>query len=60
MKRCRLPYVSRHRLYGEIAKSYTEHGGCYAGYFNDFPRHITEGETIEEMLSDRYERLNLA
>jgi hypothetical protein len=39
-----------------------EEGG-YVGYFSDFPQHVTEGETIEEleeMLLDMYECLNLA
>jgi hypothetical protein len=39
-----------------------EEGG-YIGYFTDFPQHVTEGETIdelEEMLQDMYESLNLA
>jgi predicted RNase H-like HicB family nuclease len=38
-----------------------EEGG-YVGYFADFPQHVTEGETIEEleeMLLDMYECLNL-
>ena len=33
------------------------------GYFTDFPQHVTEGETIEEleeMLLDLYESLHLA
>jgi predicted RNase H-like HicB family nuclease len=37
--------------------------GGYVGYFNDFPQHVTQGETIgelEEMLADMYECLNLA
>jgi len=37
--------------------------GGYIGYFSDFPQHITEGETIEEleeMLLDMSECLNLA
>ena len=37
--------------------------GGYVGYFTDFPQHVTEGETIEEleeMLFDMYECLNLA
>jgi len=37
--------------------------GGYIGYFNDFPQHVTEAETIEkleEMLLDMYECLNLA
>ncbi|GHV96613.1 hypothetical protein AGMMS50293_29330 [Spirochaetia bacterium] len=37
--------------------------GGYVGYFNDFPEHVTQGETIEEleeMLVDMYECLNLA
>ena len=36
--------------------------GGYVGYFNDFPEHVTQGETIEEleeMLADMYECLNL-
>jgi predicted RNase H-like HicB family nuclease len=39
-----------------------EEGG-YAGYFNDFPQHVTQGETIEEleeMLMDVYECMELA
>jgi predicted RNase H-like HicB family nuclease len=34
-----------------------EEGG-YVGYFSDFPQHVTEGETIEEleeMLLDMYD-----
>ena len=37
--------------------------GGFIGYFTDFPQHVTEGETIEEleeMLTDMYECLNLA
>ena len=37
--------------------------GGYIGYFNDFPQHVTEAETIdelEEMLLDMYQCLNLA
>ena len=37
--------------------------GGYIGYFVDFPQHVTEGETIEEleeMLLDMSECLNLA
>lgn len=37
--------------------------GGYVGYFNDFPQHVTEGETLEEleeMLADMYKCLNLA
>jgi hypothetical protein len=37
--------------------------GGYAGYFKDFPQHVTQGESIEEleeMLLDMYECLNLA
>jgi hypothetical protein len=37
--------------------------GGYIGYFTDFPQHVTEGETIEElgeMLLDMYKCLNLA
>ena len=37
--------------------------GGYIGYFNDFPQHVTEGETVkelEEMLFDLYKCLNLA
>ena len=36
--------------------------GGYVGYFDEFPQHITEGETLEEleeMLADMYECLNL-
>ena len=37
--------------------------GGFIGYFTDFPQHVTEGETIEEleeMLADTYECLNLS
>jgi predicted RNase H-like HicB family nuclease len=37
-----------------------EEGG-YVGYFTDFPQHVTEGESIEEleeMLLDMYECLH--
>ena len=37
--------------------------GGYVGYFKDFPQHVTQGETIEEledMLLDLYECLNLS
>jgi predicted RNase H-like HicB family nuclease len=37
--------------------------GGFIGYFNDFPQHVTEGETIEEleeMLTDMFACLNLA
>jgi len=37
--------------------------GGYIGYFTDFPQHVTEGETIEEleeMLFDMSECLNLS
>jgi predicted RNase H-like HicB family nuclease len=36
--------------------------GGYIGYFNDFPQHITEAETLEEleeMLLDMFECLHL-
>ncbi|MDR2489793.1 MAG: type II toxin-antitoxin system HicB family antitoxin [Spirochaetaceae bacterium] len=36
--------------------------GGYVGYFDEFPQHVTEGETLEEleeMLTDMYECLNL-
>ena len=36
--------------------------GGYIGYFSDFPQHVTEGETLEEleeMLLDMYECLHL-
>jgi predicted RNase H-like HicB family nuclease len=39
-----------------------EEGG-YIGYFTDFPQHVTEGETIEEleeMLLDMYKCLKKA
>ena len=39
-----------------------EEGG-YVGYFKDFPQHVTQGETIEEleeMLLDMFESLNFA
>ena len=37
--------------------------GGFVGYFTDFPQHVTEGETIEEleeMLTDMFDCLNLA
>jgi hypothetical protein len=37
--------------------------GGYVGYFKDFPQHVTQGETIEElenMLADMHECLNLS
>ena len=37
--------------------------GGYVGYFDDFPQHVTQGETLaelEEMLADMYECLHLA
>jgi predicted RNase H-like HicB family nuclease len=37
--------------------------GGYIGYFDDFPQHVTEGETIEELeenLQDLYDCLHLA
>jgi len=37
--------------------------GGYVGYFRDFPQHVTQGETVEElegMLLDMFECLNLA
>ena len=40
----------------------TDEGG-YVGYFKDFPQHVTQGETIEEleeMLLDLYDCLHLA
>ena len=36
--------------------------GGYIGYFTDFPQHVTEGETIEEleeMLRDMFDCLHL-
>jgi len=39
-----------------------EEGG-FVGYFKDFPQHVTQGETIEDledMLLDMYECLNLS
>jgi len=41
---------------------FTADEGGYVGYFNDFPQHVTEGETLaelEEMLIDMYQCLNL-
>jgi predicted RNase H-like HicB family nuclease len=37
--------------------------GGYIGYFRDFPQHVTQGETLEEldeMLADLYDCLHLA
>jgi len=37
--------------------------GGYIGYFKDFPQHVTQGESLqelEEMLLDMYECLNLS
>ncbi|MDR0513041.1 MAG: type II toxin-antitoxin system HicB family antitoxin [Treponema sp.] len=37
--------------------------GGYVGYFKDFPQHVTQGESIEEleeMLLDMFECLDLA
>ncbi len=37
--------------------------GGYIGYFKDFPQHVTEAETIDElekMLLDMYDCLNLS
>ena len=48
----------------ELRYTYCEaEEGGYTGYFDDFPQHVTQGETIEEledMLADMYECLNLA
>ena len=38
-----------------------EEGG-YVGFFDEFPQHVTEGESLEEleeMLADMYKCLNL-
>jgi len=37
--------------------------GGFIGYFNDFPQHVTEAQTLdelEEMLLDMYECLRLS
>jgi predicted RNase H-like HicB family nuclease len=43
--------------------TYFEEDGGYVGFFNDFPQHLTEGNTIEElemMLVDLYACLHFA
>jgi hypothetical protein len=56
--------LGRRKLNMELDYTYFEaEEGGYVGYFSDFPQHVTEGETIEEleeMLLDMYECLNLA
>jgi predicted RNase H-like HicB family nuclease len=48
----------------ELEYTYCEaEEGGYVGYFNDFPQHITQGESLEEleeMLLDMFKCLNLA
>ncbi len=50
-------------LFMELDYTYREaEEGGYVGYFNDFPQHVTQGETLEEleeMLLDMYECLHL-
>ena len=71
MRRCRngvrlkSPLTRRkERLNMELEYTYFEADeGGYIGYFNDFPQHVTEAETIEEleeMLLDMFQCLNLA
>jgi predicted RNase H-like HicB family nuclease len=42
----------------EMPYAYFEDAGWFAGYFDNFPEHLTQGETLdelEEMLKDLYE-----
>jgi len=62
--RQRIEYIMIKRLIMELDYTYFEADeGGFIGYFTDFPQHVTEGETIEEleeMLADMFECLNLA
>ena len=47
----------------ELSYTYFEEGGWFIGYFNDFPDHLTQGKTLEElekMLVDLYDCLELS
>jgi predicted RNase H-like HicB family nuclease len=44
----------------EMSYTYFEDGGWFVGYFDNFPEHLTQGKTLdelEEMLRDLYECL---
>jgi len=62
-KCCYRDIVIIRELLMELDYTYFEaEEGGYVGYFSDFPQHVTEGETIEEleeMLLDMYECLHL-
>ena len=47
----------------ELSYTYYEDDGWFIGYFDDFPEHLTQGKTLEElekMLADLYECLELS
>ena len=47
----------------ELSYTYYEEDGWFVGYFNDFPAHLTQGQTLEElekMLIDLYDCLELS
>ncbi|MCL2557423.1 MAG: type II toxin-antitoxin system HicB family antitoxin [Treponema sp.] len=47
----------------ELSYTYYEEDGWYIGYFDDFPDHLTQGQTLEElemMLADLCDCLELS
>jgi len=47
----------------ELSYTYYEDDGWFIGYFDDFPEHLTQGQTLEElekMLVDLYKCLDLS
>ena len=47
----------------ELSYTYYEEDGWFIGYFDDFPAHLTQGESLEElekMLADLYDCLELS
>ena len=47
----------------ELSYTYYEEDGWFIGYFDDFPDHLTQGKTLEElekMLADLYDCLELS
>jgi len=55
--------VSAYNVGMELSYTYYEEDGMFIGYFDDFPEHLTQGKTLEElekMLADLYECLELS
>ncbi|MCL2193615.1 MAG: type II toxin-antitoxin system HicB family antitoxin [Treponema sp.] len=47
----------------ELSYTYYKDNDWFVGYFDDFPDHLTQGQTLEElekMLKDLYECLELS